>query len=67
MNINEILQEIEKLPSEERLKLYSSLTSKIRKYEHITKVLDEFRGSGKGLWGMDAQEYVNSERANDRF
>jgi len=67
MNVDEILRAIENLPVEERLKVYSSLNKKLRTYERVKGLLDEFSGSGKNIWGMDAQEYINQERSHDRF
>jgi len=67
MSLGDLIKELEKLPMEESLKVYSYLKDKFEKKERILQSLDEIRGSGKGVWDMDAQEYINKERANDRI
>jgi len=62
MSINQIMNEIEKLSEKERLEIYSRLASRINKREEILGILEKYRGKGQGLWGMDAQEYVNQLR-----
>jgi hypothetical protein len=65
MNIKTIIDEIEKLPSEEKAELYSYVHSKLRKKEYLLSIINEVKGSGKGVWNLDAQEFVNQLR-NDR-
>jgi len=64
--LKKIEKEIEKLPSDEQLKLIENLIHRIRKTKRGTKKeLDwnKLYGLGKGLWnGEDAQEYVNRLR-----
>jgi hypothetical protein len=67
MSLSEIIKEIDKLPTEESLKIYSYLKDKLRKRERILQSLDEIRGIGKGLWDLDAQQYIKKERTSDRF
>ena len=67
MDWKEIIKQIESLPLERQAELHSILTAKLKQRELLTKSLDEIRGAGKGIWDMDAQEYVNQLRANDRF
>ena len=52
---------------ERQVELYSILTTKLKKREILIKSLDEIRGIGKGVWNVDAQEYVNQLRADERF
>lgn len=66
MDIAHLISEIERLPLEKQLEVLNYLNSKLRRKEQLLKSLDEIRGIGKGLWEMDAQEYVNKLR-NDRF
>jgi hypothetical protein len=66
MSLSEIIKEIDKLPVEESLQVFSHLQNKFKKRERILESLDEIKGIGKGLWDMDAQEYINKERAGDR-
>jgi hypothetical protein len=67
MSLSEILKAIDKLPVEESKKIYSYLGNKLNKKERVLDSLNEIRGIGKGLWELDAQEFVKSERASDRF
>jgi hypothetical protein len=67
MSLGDLIKELDKLPLDESLKVYSYLKNKLEKKERILQSLDEIRGIGKGLWDLDAQEYINKERANDRI
>ena len=67
MSLSDLIKELDKLPLDESLKVYSYLKNKLEKKERILQSLDEIRGIGKGVWDMDAQEYINKERANDRI
>ena len=67
MDLKDIIREIESLPMERQVELYSILTTKLKKREILIKSLDEIRGIGKGVWNVDAQEYVNQLRADERF
>ena len=67
MDLKDIIREIESLPMERQVELYSILTTKLKKREILIKSLDEIRGIGKGVWNVDAQEYVYQLRADERF
>ena len=67
MDVKQIIKEIDSLPVEGKVEIYSHLTEKLKSRDKILKALEEFRGIGKGIWDIDAQEYINQERANDRF
>ena len=66
MNIQQIIKEIDILPNEGKVELYTYLGQKLRKREHLKSVLESVKGSGQGIWNQDAQEYVNEQRSNDR-
>ncbi len=66
MDVQRIIEEIEKLPSEKRAELFYYVNTKIRKKEYLLSFLDEIIGSGKGVWNMDAQEYINQLRSDER-
>ncbi len=66
-DLNCILEEIEKLSSEEKVSVYNHIQSRLTKKEHILASLEKIRGIGKGIWDEDAQEYINRLRADDRF
>lgn len=67
MDAEKIIEQINKLSSEERDKVYLYVGSKIKRKEYLLKVLDKIKGRGKGLWGDDAQSYINREREDDRL
>jgi hypothetical protein len=67
MSLSDLIKELDKLPLDESLKVYSYLKNKLEKKERILQSLNEIRGIGKGVWDMDAQEYINKERDNDRI
>lgn len=67
MDIRHILEEIEKLPTEQQLEVYGHLSHRLKKRARLLESLNELKGLGKGIWGMDAQEYVNQLRGDDRL
>lgn len=66
MDIHQLIREIENLPPDKQLEILIYLNSKLKKKEQLLKSIDEVRGIGKGLWDIDAQEYINQMR-NDRL
>ncbi|MBO0352208.1 hypothetical protein J0895_24620 [Phormidium pseudopriestleyi FRX01] len=64
---HEVLNEALSLPPDEQLRLISELLADVRhrvipKPQHS---ITELRGLGKEIWnGIDAQEYVDQERAS---
>ena len=67
MSVDQIIEEVNQLPLEGKQKVYTHIRQFLFDKEKILKSLEEIRGIGKGIWGMDAQEYINAERDNDRF
>jgi hypothetical protein len=67
MDVKQIIKEIETLPQEDRMEIYLHLASKIKRREEVLAILEKYKGKAEGVWEMDAQEYVNQLRANDRF
>jgi len=65
MDLKKIIEEIEKLPTEKKVELYSYVNSKIRKKAYFLALLDDIKGSGKGVWTLDAQEYINRLRSDE--
>ena len=63
----EVRQQVEKLSPEEQLQLLEELAAVVR-HRILTKPkrnIMELEGLGKEVWrGLDAQEYVNQERAS---
>ncbi len=67
MDVKQIILEIDSLPVEGRVEIYSHIYAGLNKREQVLAALERYRGKGKGVWDGDAQEYINQERANDRF
>ena len=63
MDVKQIIKEIDTLPQEDRMEIYLHLASKIKRREEVLAILEKY----EGVWDMDAQEYVNQLRTNDRF
>ncbi|MBU2444012.1 MAG: hypothetical protein KJ666_00360 [Bacteroidetes bacterium] len=66
-NTERIYKEISQLPNNEKMILLSKLMLEISVYlERNCKVnIYDIKGVGKEIWeGIDAQEYVNKERAS---
>ena len=60
MTVEEILEAAKHLPPEERARLASALALESPEPLHE---ITELRGLGKEVWnGIDAQEYIDSER-----
>jgi hypothetical protein len=67
MSVKQILEEIEGLSTNEKEQVYSYILEKADRKKYAQKILSKIKGSGKGIWNMDAQEYVNQLRADDRI
>lgn len=69
--IDGILDEVDKLPLSERLRLLHKLVDRIVVVEvqKPTSQVDFNKciGVGKHVWETDAQAYINSKRDEDRF
>ena len=63
--VEALLLEINNLSAQEFQLLVTKLLAKANKLEQATNMLSKYRGIGKGVWPMDAQEYVNELR-NDQ-
>ena len=66
-DLNQILEDIHKLSAAEKVSIYYHLSSTLTKKEKAIALLEKIKGKGKGLWGEDAQDYVNRLRADGRF
>lgn len=66
MDVKQIIKEIDLLPAEGKVEIYSYIYASLDKEEQVLATLERYRGIGKGVWDEDAQEYINQERANDR-
>ncbi len=64
--VDHILQEINALNADELELIYQKIVNRINRKAKATEIFEKYRGKGKGVWNMDAQAYVNEERAADR-
>lgn len=64
---DEVLTHIQHLTTDEQLRLLQDLAELLRRQVSARKLhsILELQGLGKDIWGgIDAQEYVNQERAS---
>ncbi len=64
--IEKILKEINQLNSSELEIVLKEIHRKVDKEKIITSILKEYKGIGKGIWKIDAQQYIDQERDQDR-
>jgi hypothetical protein len=64
VNIKKIEQKIAMLEDEDLVRLLHSIVNQLKRKIRSKPYQDwrELYGAGKGLWKMDAQDYVNSLR-----
>ena len=67
MDVKQIILEIDSLPVEGRVEIYSHIYAGLNKREQVLAALERYRGKGKGVWGGDAQEYITLLREDDRI
>jgi hypothetical protein len=65
MSTKQIIEEIDNLSPEGKKDIHTYLSVKLRKEEALS-ILSKIRGRGKNILGLDAQEYVNQLRGDDR-
>lgn len=65
--VENILKEIDQLPTQDLNILAYEILKKINVMEKITNILSEYQGIGEGIWVMNAQDYVNFLRTDDRL
>lgn len=63
--VQTIIEEIHDLNSEELEIVLREILQRIDAYKKAESILDEYIGSGKGIWETDAQEYVNELRKEE--
>lgn len=65
-SIQLILKELDHLDINELELIIKEIRKKINTKEQLKSVLSDFRGKGKGIWKIDAQQYIDEQRDNDR-
>lgn len=57
-----IIQEISHLPQSDLEQLAREIQQKLERLKKVKAALKKVKGSGKGVWQVDAQEFINSSR-----
>lgn len=65
--VETILKDIHQLPINDLKIIANEIQRKISVMEKVYAILSEYQGIGKGIWTIDAQEYVNQLRTEDRL
>ena len=58
--VQSIIEQIRKLNTDELKLILKEIFESVERKKRITLTLDNFIGSGKGIWNLDAQDYINS-------
>ena len=64
--IQYLLKEINDLNINELELILQVILKKVDQEKQIRSILSEYKGIGKGIWQIDAQNYINKERDQDR-
>ncbi len=62
----QLIEEICHLPGNEVQAVYRALAERLAVDKQVDGILARVRGLGAGVWGEDAQEYINALREDDR-
>jgi predicted Zn-dependent peptidase len=65
--VETLIQEIRALDPEDLQKVLQELLKQADRLQLTKDSLGKFAGSGKGVWGIDAQEYTDQLRKIDRL
>ncbi len=58
-----LLKEINQLNITDLELILRAINQKIAQEKKVLSILEEYRGIGKGIWKMDAQNYINQARS----
>ena len=61
-----ILKEINSLTMTELELIYNEIQKRINRLQKAQKALEEFRGTGVGVWPKDVQKWINEGRDDGR-
>ena len=64
--LQHILKEINDLNINELELILQEILKKVDQEKMIKSILNEYKGIGKGIWKIDAQNYINQDRDQDR-
>lgn len=65
MDIKKLIKQIDELSLKQQMEIYAHIAAKLKKRDQVFAALEKIRG--RAFWNMDAQEYVNQLREDDRF
>ena len=60
--VETLIQEINQLPQSDLELLMREIQQKLERVKRVKSALSKVRGTGQGVWPMDAQEFVNQSR-----
>jgi hypothetical protein len=68
MSTKQIIEEIDNLSPEDKVKVYSYIGEKLNseKKKKAFLVLEKLRGRGKNILNLEAQDYIRTIRTDDR-
>ena len=61
-----LLKEINELDIIDLELILKEILKKVDQEKRIKSILNEYKGIGKGIWKIDAQNYINKERDQGR-
>ena len=64
-NVQTILEEIHQLEEQELELVLRAVLQRMDAYKNAEAILEEYIGSGEGIWETDAQVYVNELRKEE--
>lgn len=65
--VKTIIKEIKKLSIKDLEAILREILRRMNRQQKIEAAMNDFIGSGQGVWEKDAQDYVNILRDKDRF
>ena len=64
--VQHILKELDHLDINELELILKVIHKRVDQEKRIKSILREYKGIGEGIWKIDAQEYINQDRNQDR-
>lgn len=65
--VQTIIKEIKNLSIKDLEAILQEILHRMNRQQRREAAMNDFIGSGRGVWGTDAQDHVNSLREEDRF
>ena len=65
--VQTIIKEIKNLSIKDLEAILQEILHRMNRQQRIEAAMNDFIGSGRGVWETDAQDHVNSLREEDRF